>query len=139
MSKAKDDSEIQKASHESQLESLRTSHKTLIETLERKVDDNYNERLRHSYRCIMAVLGGQHPDLKMDELAAGVTEYMNEEATKKGGEEIGPNTIEEATSPSLLALIDVAEASIPPGATGETLPSPLFDNLTEVDLLINPL
>lgn len=133
MSKAKDDSEIQKASHESQLELFRTSHKTQIETLERKVDENYNERLRHSYRCIIAVLGRQHPDLKMDELAAGVTRYMNKEATKKGGEEIGLNIIEEATSPYLLALINVAEASIPLGATGETLPSPPFDNLTEVD------
>lgn len=133
MSKAKDDSNIQKASHESQLESLRTSYKTQIETLERKVDDSYNERLEHSYRCIMAIFGRQHPDLKMDELAAAVTGYMNEEATKKGGKEIVPNAIEEATSPSLIALIDVAEVSIPPGATGEILPSPPSNNLTEVD------
>lgn len=48
----------------------------------------------------MAVLERQHPDLKMDELAASVTEYMNEEATKNSGERTGPNTIGETTCSS---------------------------------------
>ncbi len=69
----------------------------------------------------MAILGKQHPDLKMDELAVGVAEYMDEDATKEGGEELEPNAIEEATSPPRAAPTDVTEASTPPGTTGETL------------------
>lgn len=34
----------------------------------------------------MTVIERQHLDSKMDELAAGVTGYMNEEAAKEGGE-----------------------------------------------------
>ena len=68
----------------------------------------------------MAVLEKQHPDLKMDELAAGVAEYMNEEATKEDGKELEPNASAEATSPHRAALTDVAEASTPSDATGET-------------------
>lgn len=86
----------------------------------------------------MAVLEWQHLDLKMDELIAGVTEYMNEEAAKEGNEETRPNATEKVTSPPPLAPIDVAEASTPPGATGETLPTPLADNSTEATLFTDP-
>ena len=63
----------------------------------------------------MAVLGKQHPDLNMDELAVGVAEYMDEEAAKEGGEELEPNATDEATSPSRAAPTDVVEASTPSG------------------------
>lgn len=86
----------------------------------------------------MVVLERQHPDLKMDEVAIGVTEYMNEEAAKEGGEDKGPNATEEATSPPPPALIDVAKASTPLGATGETPPAPLPDNPAKAALLTNP-
>ena len=74
----------------------------------------------------------------MDEVATGMTEYMNEEAAKEGGEDKGPNATEEATSPPPPALIDVAEASTPPGATGETPHAPLLDNPAKAALLTNP-
>nr|AAN62340.1 CTV.10 [Citrus trifoliata] len=61
----------------------------------------------------MAVLGKQHPDLKMDELATGVAQYIDEEATKEDVEELEPNTTEEGTSPPRAAPTDVAEASTP--------------------------
>lgn len=50
----------------------------------------------------MAVLERQHPDLKMDELAASVIDYINEEAAKEDKEETRPNATENATSISLL-------------------------------------
>lgn len=73
----------------------------------------------------------------MDGVATGVTEYMNEEAAKEGEEDKGPNTTEEATSPPP-TLIDVAEASTPSRATGETPHAPLPDNPAIVALLTNP-
>ncbi|XP_024036917.1 uncharacterized protein LOC112096924 [Citrus clementina] len=65
------------------LESLRDSHRAQVENLEKEADNQYDQGLRHSYRCIMAVLGKQHPDLKMDDLAAGVAQHMDEKAAKK--------------------------------------------------------
>ena len=59
----------------------------------------------------MVVLGKQHPDLKIDELAAGVAQYMDEEAAKEDVEELEPNVTEEGTSPPRTTLVDVAEAS----------------------------
>ena len=56
----------------------------------------------------------------MDELAAGVAQYMDEEAAKEDVEELEPNATEEGTSPPRAVPADVAEASTPPGATGET-------------------
>ena len=61
----------------------------------------------------MAVLGKQHPDLKMDELAAGVAQYMDREAAKEDVEELEPNAIEEGNSPPCAVPADVAEASTP--------------------------
>lgn len=81
MANVNEELETQKASYKSQLEFFRAAHQDHITTLEKEVDDNYNEGLRHSYRCIMLVLKRQYPDLKMDELAAGVTKYMNEQTT----------------------------------------------------------
>ena len=72
--------------YEAQLESLRDSHRVLVENLEKEADNQYDQGLRHSYRCIMAVLGKQHPDLKMDDLAAGVAQHMDEEAAKEDAE-----------------------------------------------------
>lgn len=94
LNKVQEDLQAQKATYEAQLESLRTSHETQIENLEKEADNQYEERLRHSYRCIIAVLEKQHPDLKMDELAAGVAEYMDEEAAKESGEGLEPGATE---------------------------------------------
>ena len=120
LNKVKEDLQTQKATYEAQLESLNASHQTQVENLEKEADNQYDQGLRHSYWCIMAVLGKQHRDLKMDELAVGVAEYMDEKAAKEGGEELEPNATEEATSPPRATLTDVAEASTPPDATGET-------------------
>ncbi|XP_024039154.1 uncharacterized protein LOC112097805 [Citrus clementina] len=118
LNRVMDDLQTQQATYEARLESLTASHQTQVENLKKEVD---NQGLRHSYRCIMAVLRKQHLGLKMDELAAGVAEYMDEEATKEGGEEAEPHATEEATSPPRAAPTDVVEASTPPpGATGET-------------------
>lgn len=57
----------------------------------------------------MVVLEKQYPDLKMDELAACVIEYMNEEATIEDAEERDPVASEITTSP---AAVD--ETTIPP-------------------------
>lgn len=43
--------------------------------------------------------------LKIDELATGVIEYMNEEAAKEDREELKPNASKEATSPPGLTRI----------------------------------
>lgn len=82
----------------------------------------------------MAVLERQHPGLKMDELAVGVTEYMNEEVAKEGREEVRPNAIEEATFPPIPTPTNVAKTSTLLHATRETLPASLFDNQVELDL-----
>ena len=63
----------------------------------------------------MAILGKQHPDLKMNELADGVAQYMDEEAAKKDVEELEPNATKEGTSPPRAVLADVVEASTPLG------------------------
>ncbi|GAY62863.1 hypothetical protein CUMW_221160 [Citrus unshiu] len=70
LTKVKEDLQRQKAMYEAQLESLRDSHRVRVENLEKEADNQYDQGLRHSYRCIMAVLGKQHPDLKIDDLAA---------------------------------------------------------------------
>lgn len=85
----------------------------------------------------MAVLERQHLDLKIDELTASVTEYMNEEAFKKDGEKTGLNTTKNVTSPLPHTPINVAEASTPPGTIGETPHSLLLENPTEAALLID--
>lgn len=81
--------------------------------MEKEVDNQYDEALRHSYRCIKAVLERQHPDSKMDELATGVTEYINEEAAQEGEEEPEPNATNEATFPPRSAPTDVTKANTP--------------------------
>ena len=86
----------------------------------------------------MAVLGRQHPDLKMNELAAGVAQYMEDEATKEDVEELEPNATEEGISPPRAVLADVAEASTPPGATGETPPAPEVEQPVEATQLTDP-
>lgn len=50
----------------------------------------------------------------MDELAAGLAEYMDEEAAKGSGEKVEPNATEEATSAPCAAPTDAIEASPPP-------------------------
>ena len=57
LTKVKEDLQRQKAIYEAQLESLKDSQQVLVENLEKKVDNQYDQGLRHSYRCIMAVLG----------------------------------------------------------------------------------
>ena len=98
--------------YEAQLESLRDSHQVQVENLEKKADNQYDQGLRHSYRCIMAVLGKQHPDLKMDDLAAGVVQHMDEEAAKEDVEEVELIAVEEENSPPRAIPADVAEARI---------------------------
>lgn len=66
------------------------THKNQIEAQEKEIDDNYNEGLGHSYRYIMAIIEKKHPNLKIDELAVDVTEYINEQAAKEGEKEREP-------------------------------------------------
>ncbi|KAL9422329.1 hypothetical protein AB3S75_034574 [Citrus x aurantiifolia] len=68
----------------------------------------------------MAVLGKQHPDLNMDDLAAGVAQHMDEEVAKEDVEEVEPIVVEEDNSPPRAVPADVGEASTPPDATGDT-------------------
>ena len=68
----------------------------------------------------MAVLRKQHPDMKMDELAVGAAQYMDEEAAKENIEEVEPNATDEGVTPPRAILADVAEASTPLEATGDT-------------------
>ncbi|XP_024042995.1 uncharacterized protein LOC112099754 [Citrus clementina] len=120
LNKVKEDLQKQKATYETQLESLKDSHQVQVENLEKEADNKYDQGLRYSYRCIMAVLGKQHPDMKMDELAVGVAQYRDDEAAKEDVEVLEPNATEEGTSPPRAVPADVAEASTPSGATGET-------------------
>ncbi|XP_052290096.1 uncharacterized protein LOC112498954 [Citrus sinensis] len=113
LTKVKEDLQRQKAMYEAQLESLRDSHRVQVENLEKEADNQYDQGLRHSYRCIMAVLGKQHPDLKMDDLAAGVAQHMDEEAAKEDAEEAAPMVIEEENSPPRVIPADAGEASTP--------------------------
>ena len=113
LNKVKEDLQKQKATYEAQLKSLKDSHQVQVENLEKEADNQYDQGLRHSYRCIMAVLGKQHPDLKIDELAAGVAQHMDEEAAKEDVEKLGLNATEEGTSPPHAVPDDVAEASTP--------------------------
>ncbi|XP_024043315.1 uncharacterized protein LOC112099990 [Citrus clementina] len=124
LTKVKEDLQRQKATYEAQLESLRGSHRAQVENLERKADNQYDQGLRHSYRCIMAVLGKQHPDMKMDDLTAGVAQHMDEEAAKEDADGVEPIVIEEEDSPARAVPADVGEASTPPDATGDTPPAP---------------
>ncbi|XP_052290948.1 uncharacterized protein LOC127900342 [Citrus sinensis] len=112
LTKVKEDLQRQKAMYEAQLESLRDSHRAQIENLEKEADNQYDQGLRHSYRCIMAVLGKQHPDLKMDDLAAGVAQHMDEEAAKEDAEGVDAIVIEEENSPPHVDPADVGEASV---------------------------
>ncbi|KAL9459402.1 hypothetical protein AB3S75_002744 [Citrus x aurantiifolia] len=86
----------------------------------------------------MAVLGKQHPDLKMDDLAAGVAQHMDEEAAKEDAEEVEPILVEEENSPPRKIPADVGEASTPPDATGDTPLAPEVDQPTEAALLTDP-
>ncbi|XP_024036826.1 uncharacterized protein LOC112096864 [Citrus clementina] len=147
LKKVKEDLQGQKAVYEAQFESLRDSHQAQVENLEREADNQYDQGLRHSYRCIMAVLGRQHPDLKMDDLAAGVAQHMDEEAAKEDAEGIEPIVIEEENSPPRAVPADVgeastpavvAEASTPPNATGETPPAPEEVPSTDAARLTDP-
>ncbi|KAL9416861.1 hypothetical protein AB3S75_039946 [Citrus x aurantiifolia] len=124
--------------YEAQLESLRDSHRVQVENLEKEADNQYDQRLRHSYRCIMAVLGNQHPDLKMDDLAAGVAQHMDEEAAKENTEGVEPIVVEEENTPPRAIPVDVGEASTPPDATGDTPPTPEVDQPTKVAQLTDP-
>ncbi|KAH9647643.1 protein DMR6-LIKE OXYGENASE 2 [Citrus sinensis] len=103
----------QKVMYEAQLKSLRDSHQVQVENLEKEADNQYDQGLRHSYRCIMAVLGKQHPDMKMDDLTAGVAQHMDDEAAKEDVEEVEPIAVEEENSPPRAIPADVAEASTP--------------------------
>ncbi|XP_024039636.1 uncharacterized protein LOC112098218 [Citrus clementina] len=138
LTKVKEDLQGQRAMYEAQLESLRDSHRAHVENLEREADNQYDQGLRHSYRCIMAVLGKQHPDLKMDDLAAGVAQHMDEEAAKEDAEGLEPIVIEEGNSPPRAVPADVGEASTPPDATGDTPPAPEEVQPTDAARLTDP-
>ncbi|KAL9425191.1 hypothetical protein AB3S75_032178 [Citrus x aurantiifolia] len=111
--RVKEDLQRQKAMYEAQLEYLRDSHQAQVENLAKEADTQYDQGLRHSYRCIMAVLGKQHPDLKMEDLAAGVAQHMDEEAAKEDAEGAEPIVLEEEKSPPRAIPVDVGEASTP--------------------------
>ena len=57
LTNVKEDLQRQKVMYEAQLDSLRDSHQVQVENLEKEVDNQYDQGLRHSYRCIMAILG----------------------------------------------------------------------------------
>ncbi|XP_052299219.1 uncharacterized protein LOC127902974 [Citrus sinensis] len=84
LTKVKEDLQRQRAMYEAQLESLRDSHRAQ-----------------------------QHPDLRMDDLAAGVAQHMDEEAAKEDVEGVEPIVIEEENSPPRAVPADVGEASTP--------------------------
>ncbi|XP_052291696.1 uncharacterized protein LOC127900582 [Citrus sinensis] len=136
--KVTEDLQRQKAMYEAQLESLRDSHRAQVKNLEREADNQYDQGLRHSYRCIMAVLGKQHPDLKMDDLAAGVARHMDEEAAKEDAEGVEPIVIEEENSPPRGVPAEVGEASTPPDATGDTPSAPEKVQPTDAARLTDP-
>ncbi|XP_052297336.1 uncharacterized protein LOC127902459 [Citrus sinensis] len=138
LTKVKEDLQGQRAMYEAQLESLRDSHRAHVENLEREADNQYDHGFRHSYRCIMAVLGKQHPDLKMDDLAAGVAQHMDEEAAKEDAEGVEPIVIEEGDSPPRAVPADVGEASAPLDATGDTPPAPEEVQPTDAAGLTDP-
>ncbi|KAL9417835.1 hypothetical protein AB3S75_040764 [Citrus x aurantiifolia] len=138
LAKVTEDLRRQKAMYEARLESLRDSHRVQVENLEKEVDNQYDQGLRHSYRCIMAVLGKQHPDLKMDDLAAGVAQHMDEEAAKEDAEGVEPIVVEEENSPPRAVPADVGEASTPPDATGDTPPAPEELQPTDAARLTDP-
>ncbi|GAY44811.1 hypothetical protein CUMW_084710 [Citrus unshiu] len=108
LTKVKEDLQRQKAMYEAQLESLRDSHRAQVENLEKEADNQYDQGLRHSYHCIMAVLGKQHPDLKIDDLATGVAQHMDEEAAKEDAEGVEPIVIEEENSHTRSFLLTLA-------------------------------
>ena len=56
----------------------------------------------------------------MDDLAAGVAQYMDEEAAREDVEQVEPIVVEEENSHSRAVPADVGEASTPPDATGDT-------------------
>ncbi|XP_052287224.1 uncharacterized protein LOC127898774 [Citrus sinensis] len=138
LTKVKEDLQRQKAMYEAQLESFRDSHRAQVENLKREADHQYDQGLRHSYRCIMAVLGKQHPDLKMDDLAAGVAQHMDEEAAKEDADGVEPIVVEEEDSPPRAVPADVGEASTPPDATGDTPPAPVEVQPTDAAGLTDP-
>ncbi|KAL9432202.1 hypothetical protein AB3S75_027257 [Citrus x aurantiifolia] len=136
--KVREDLQRQKAMYEAQLESLCDSHRAQVENLEREADNQYDQGLRHSYRCIMAVLGKQHPDLKMSDLAAGVAQHMDEEAAKEDAKGVEPIVVEEENSPPHAVPADVGEASIHPDATSDTPPAPEEVQPTDAAGLTDP-
>ncbi|KAL9425855.1 hypothetical protein AB3S75_032760 [Citrus x aurantiifolia] len=141
LTRVKEDLQRQKAMYEAQLESLRDSHQAQVENLAKEADTQYDQGLRHSYRCIMAVLGKQHPDLKMEDLAVGVAQHMDEEAAKEDAEGVEPIVLEEENSPprAIPADVgDVGEASTSPNATGDTPPAPEEVQPTEAAQLTDP-
>ena len=85
----------------------------------------------------MAVLGKQHPDLKMDELATGVAQHMDEEAAKEDAEEVEPTAVEEGNTPPRAIPADVAEASTPRMQL-VIPPAPEMDQPTEAARLTDP-
>lgn len=130
----KEELATQKAFYESQLQFLRAAHLNQIEALRKEVDNNYNEGLKHFYRCIMVVLERQYPNLKMDELAVGVTECINEQVAKEDVEKGDPAVTCEAIPP-----ITASKATTPLGATGETPLSPSTnDDSLRADPPLNP-
>ena len=111
--KVMEDLQRQKAMYEVQLKSLCDSHRVQVENLEKEADNQYDQGLRHTYRCIMAVLGKQHPDMKIDDLVAGVAQHMDEEAAKEDAEGMEPIVVEKENSPPRETPADAGEASTP--------------------------
>ena len=74
----------------------------------------------------------------MDELAASVAQYMDEEAAKEDIEVVEPNATEEGASLPRAVPTDIAEASTPPAATGDTPPTPKVHQPIEGNQLTDP-
>ena len=137
LAKVKADLQRQKAMYEAQLKSLRDSHWVQVENLEKEADNQYDQGLRHSYRCIMAIFGKQYPDLKMDDLAASVAQHMDAEATREDVEEVEPIVVDEENTPLHAVLVDVSEASTPRMQLVIPL-APEVDQPTEAARLTDP-
>ena len=90
----------------------------------------------------MAVLSKQHPDLKMDDLAAGVAQHMDEKAAKEDVEEVELIVVEENSHPRAIPA-DVGEASPPPPPRTQLVIPPLHlrwtSHLRLLDLLTRRL
>lgn len=61
------------------LKSLIAELKDKEDSVEERMDTEYNSRLAFSYNCIMSILRKEYLELNMDKLKASVTKYIAEQ------------------------------------------------------------